>query len=357
MERLIELSRADHEEIHRWEGRMTTPPPRTSAPATGIHLTEKYQVLPSMPPDQYAALKADIAERGVLVPIDIDEDGNILDGHHRYRACVELGITDFPTIVRPGLSEEEKRTFARNANVLRRHLTRAQIRSLVAEQIRETPSWANRRIGQALGVDHKTVRALRGRLEATGEIPRFERLDGADGKVRTATPRRPPALMAPTAKELGRILKGLDKLSRRKPGALAEEIQEFLSAQSFGSLAVFTYDPFADCNETEIREWGVFELMLVRKWHFSSENVDHHICWLLRHDFKTPAEWLGEEGIHYRERYGMRQFGAEVLPAWRAFLAEHRDKSPKEIWALIRAEVTRRRAGLRPPRPSGAPVA
>ncbi len=50
----------------------------------GIHLTEKYQVMPSMPPEQFAALKADIAERGVLVPIDVDEDGHILDGHHRY---------------------------------------------------------------------------------------------------------------------------------------------------------------------------------------------------------------------------------------------------------------------------------
>ncbi len=31
-----------------------------------IHLTEKYQVKPNMPPEQFEALKADIAERGVL---------------------------------------------------------------------------------------------------------------------------------------------------------------------------------------------------------------------------------------------------------------------------------------------------
>ena len=49
-----------------------------------IRLTEKYQVMPSMPLEQFAALKADIAERGVLVPIDVDEHGHILDGHHRY---------------------------------------------------------------------------------------------------------------------------------------------------------------------------------------------------------------------------------------------------------------------------------
>lgn len=71
----------------------------------GISLTEIYQVLPSMAPEQFEALKADIAERGVLVPIDVDEDGHILDGHYRYRACVEFGIEDFPTIVRPGTEQ------------------------------------------------------------------------------------------------------------------------------------------------------------------------------------------------------------------------------------------------------------
>jgi ParB-like chromosome segregation protein Spo0J len=80
---------------------------------TEIQLKEKYQVLPSMPPEQFEALKVDIAERGVLVPIDVDKDGHILDGHRRYQACVELRITDFPTIVRPGLSGEDRRVFAR----------------------------------------------------------------------------------------------------------------------------------------------------------------------------------------------------------------------------------------------------
>ena len=87
-----------------------------------IQADERYQVLPDMPPEQYEALKADIAERGVMVPIDITEDGYILDGHHRHRACVELGITDYPVIVRPDLDEQERRVFARNNNMLRRHL-------------------------------------------------------------------------------------------------------------------------------------------------------------------------------------------------------------------------------------------
>ena len=100
---------------------------------------DPYQVLPDLPPEQFAALKADIAERGVMVAVEVDENGQILDGHNRIRACRELGINDYPVVVRSGLSEVEKRIFARKANVLRRHLSRDQVRDLIGAQLRETP--------------------------------------------------------------------------------------------------------------------------------------------------------------------------------------------------------------------------
>ena len=37
-----------------------------------------YQLFPDLSPSEYEALKADIAENGVLVPVEYDEDGNIL---------------------------------------------------------------------------------------------------------------------------------------------------------------------------------------------------------------------------------------------------------------------------------------
>ena len=108
-----------------------------------IRATDKYQLMPPMTPGEFEALKADIAERGVFVPIDIDEDGEILDGHHRYRAWIALKKNDPPpTIVRAGLSDEEKRAFASKNNILRRHLTREQVRQVIAEQLKETPNWA-----------------------------------------------------------------------------------------------------------------------------------------------------------------------------------------------------------------------
>jgi len=81
-----------------------------------------WQLFGPLPAEQYEALKADIGRRGVLVPVELDEDGNVLDGHHRARACAELGITGYPTIVREGLDEDAKTEHVLKLNLLRRHL-------------------------------------------------------------------------------------------------------------------------------------------------------------------------------------------------------------------------------------------
>jgi len=105
----------------------------------------EYQLLPPLSEEEYAALKEDIAKRGVLVPVEYDEDGNILDGHHRVKICEELGIKNWPSIVRIGMSEEEKTEHVLALNLDRRHLTREQRRELVAK-LREQ-GWSLRRIG------------------------------------------------------------------------------------------------------------------------------------------------------------------------------------------------------------------
>jgi ParB-like chromosome segregation protein Spo0J len=142
-----------------------------------------YQVLPPLSEDDFAALKADIAARGVLIPVEYDEEGKILDGHHRVRDCRELGISEWPKFIRAGLDEAGKRLHARQLNVARRHLTQDQKRALISDQLRETPERSNRQIARDLGVDHKTVADRRTELESTGEIPQLEKTVGADGRA------------------------------------------------------------------------------------------------------------------------------------------------------------------------------
>lgn len=141
-----------------------------------------YQVMPPLSDEEYADLKADIEERGVMVPIEFDEDGNVLDGHHRLKICEELEITDYPKIIRSGMSEEQKRTHARKLNMARRHLNREQKQELIREQLRETPERSDRQIGKELGVSDKTVGAQRKEMEANAEIPQCDR-QTSDGRT------------------------------------------------------------------------------------------------------------------------------------------------------------------------------
>src|SRR5688500_5609548 len=46
--------------------------------------------MPDPSPEEYRELKEDIREHGVLVPVEKDEHGNVLDGHQRLRAWGEL---------------------------------------------------------------------------------------------------------------------------------------------------------------------------------------------------------------------------------------------------------------------------
>ena len=85
----------------------------------------KYQLLPPLPPADDEALEADIAERGVMVAVEVDENGEILDGHHRHRIAQALGI-DCPTVTRPGMSEAQKQLHVLALNLYRRHLSDAQ---------------------------------------------------------------------------------------------------------------------------------------------------------------------------------------------------------------------------------------
>lgn len=158
-----------------------------------------YQVMPPLAAEEYEELKNDIARRGVMVPVEFDEDGNVLDGHHRLRICEELGITDYPKVIRAGMSEEEKRTHARKLNMARRQLNREQRQELIRAQLLETPGRSDRQIASALGVDHKTVSAKRSEMQRIGEIPQSSRRT-KDGRIYPAE-RKPVSIFNPTSRE------------------------------------------------------------------------------------------------------------------------------------------------------------
>lgn len=79
-----------------------------------------------MSEEEFAELKASIQQEGQHYPIIVNEDLEVLDGHHRYRACMELGIEpDFE--VRRFEDKLLEKKFVIEANLRRRHLNNFQL--------------------------------------------------------------------------------------------------------------------------------------------------------------------------------------------------------------------------------------
>ena len=68
-----------------------SPSNRASNPQAKIN-PEYASLVPELSPEEYESLKQSIKEKGLYVPIIVNQDGIVLDGHHRFKACQELGI-------------------------------------------------------------------------------------------------------------------------------------------------------------------------------------------------------------------------------------------------------------------------
>jgi len=87
---------------------------------------EYVKLLPQMSENDYVALKDSIKDEGQHYAIIVNEDMEILDGHHRFRACVDLGLEpDFE--VRKFENKLLEKKFVIEANLRRRHLTNFQL--------------------------------------------------------------------------------------------------------------------------------------------------------------------------------------------------------------------------------------
>lgn len=91
---------------------------------------EYEKIVPSLTPREYDLLKSSIKESGEnAIPIIVNQDNIVLDGHNRFKACQELGITPKIEVMKfpdPILEKE----FIITINLNRRHLNSFQIAEL-----------------------------------------------------------------------------------------------------------------------------------------------------------------------------------------------------------------------------------
>lgn len=150
--------------------------------------TTRFQPMPDLNPEQYESLRADIEARGIIVPVVLDQYGRTLDGHNRQRIAAELGIA-CPTEVRHVADDDEAADLAVILNCARRHLTREQVRALVASEAARRPDDSDRAIARRVGCSPSTVASVLrpqvSNLDTSGYLDPFDRLQfrtAADGR-------------------------------------------------------------------------------------------------------------------------------------------------------------------------------
>jgi N6-adenosine-specific RNA methylase IME4 len=91
-----------------------------------IKILEEYEkFVQPQTPSEFASMKESIKESGQLVPGVVNQQGVLIDGHHRYRACKELGVP-FRFEVKHFPSKLDEMMFMWAVNDKRRHYTDAQ---------------------------------------------------------------------------------------------------------------------------------------------------------------------------------------------------------------------------------------
>ena len=227
-----------------------------------------YQVMPELSAEEYAELKADIEQRGVMIPIEYDEQGNVLDGYHRLRICKELGIKDFPKVIRAGMTESEKLTHARKLNIARRHLNTSQKQALIREQLKATPEQSDRQIAKALGVSQPTVSARRKELEEIGDVKKFITSTDTLGREQPRI-RKPVSVFNPTKRE---------ERAMKKP-EVVERMQEDGTSPLVASMKILS------------------EAKAERKAYELSEDFPEEMCNLFVADIRDGLKEIADESV------------------------------------------------------------
>lgn len=176
-----------------------------------IKVHEAADLFPMLDPEQLDQLAADIQKNGLLQPVTIyvppypDATPVLIDGRNRLDALQQLGkirvrndrvefegwasgqwlrLSHATHIVKldSKLARDDPYAYVASLNVHRRHLSREQKREAVEKILAANPAVSDRRIGKVVGVDGKTVGAVRGAMERRAEIPHVSLVTDTKGR-------------------------------------------------------------------------------------------------------------------------------------------------------------------------------
>lgn len=161
---------------------------------------------PPLTAGEYEALKASIAENGLLVPVLVSAgpacEGQVIDGFHRSRICAELGIvpathgipcaTDLEFKIRQITTNLERRQIS----TVQRAMLAARLKPLYEERARERQALgqpvapgaekgkARDLAAKAAGISHETLRQMTAVIEQAPEL--LEQIEAGAKSIKSA---------------------------------------------------------------------------------------------------------------------------------------------------------------------------
>lgn len=155
------------------------------------------RLIPPIPEDEYEALRDSIARFGIKQDIVVAwPSGVILDGHHRWRAALELGVDEVSIWPEEFLSDDEALDLGVQLNANRRQWTWDQKRESALAMREE--GWTLRRIAETLGVGKSTVGDWLGGVSGSGHVDLPDTITDSLGREQPATKPRTPKLASDT---------------------------------------------------------------------------------------------------------------------------------------------------------------
>jgi Protein of unknown function (DUF3102) len=110
------------------------------------------------------------------------------------------------------------------------------------------------------------------------------------------------------------------------------------AAQTLYTIVDPSYNPFHHCDDAGERDWRLFILFLAAEYRLYVEDAAQHCEWLLQKQFKTPDEWLGDEGASFRKSYGGREPSELLKREWAEFKDKHRSLDIAAIDSAVLAQ-------------------
>ena len=115
--------------------------------------------------EKLKALAETYRNQGVIQPIEVDENYQIITGERRWRAAKIAGLKEIPCKIIKGLSEEEKLERQLIENIHHEPLSDID-KARAIKKLMEMKGWSVLRAARNLGIHHKTLQHLLALVEA-----------------------------------------------------------------------------------------------------------------------------------------------------------------------------------------------